>query len=71
MPRAKITVGVVRNPTKLAKVLNDQQLQISSIRVMCDAMVRRLEPKKAKAKEKAAAKAKAKEKKARKDAKDS
>ena len=40
MPRAKITVGVVRNPTQLAKVLNDQQLQISAIRVMCDSLVR-------------------------------
>lgn len=68
MPRAKITVGVVRNPTKLAKVINDQQLQISAIRVMCDAMVRRLEPRKARAKAKAAAKVLAKEKE---DAKDS
>ena len=40
MPRATITVGVVRNPTQLAKVLNDQQLQISALRVMCDSLVR-------------------------------
>jgi len=33
MPRATITAGVVRNPTKLAKALNDLQLQVSKCRV--------------------------------------
>lgn len=46
MPRATVTVSVVRNPMKLAKVLNDQQLQISAIRVMCDSICRSLEKKK-------------------------
>jgi hypothetical protein len=40
MPRAKVTVGAVRNPKKLAIILNDQQMQISHLRVMCDSMLR-------------------------------
>lgn len=33
MPRAKITVGVVRNPNQLCSALNDLQVQISRLRV--------------------------------------
>ncbi len=61
MPRAIVTVGVVRNPTKLAKVINDLQRQISSNRSSLNDVKLKIDPK-ARAKAKAEAKAvKAKE----------
>ena len=42
MPRSKISVGAVRNPTNLAKLMNDQQLQISNIRLLIDELIKGL-----------------------------